>query len=532
MDPKLLEARKLLRERFDVYASHALKIKTKTQEIVPLKLNAAQQILHKAVEEELASKGRVRIVILKGRQQGLSTYVGGRLYSNVSQNPARKAMVITHAADSTRALFDMTKRYHDNVPLILKPSTRYASRRELYFNALDSGFVVGTAGADKVGRGDMFSDLHVSELAFWAPNTAKDTLNGLLQCVPDSDGTFVIIESTANGFNLFQEYWEGAVAGTNGYRAVFIPWYLQPEYTAEVPEDFEPTPDEERIIALYGLTYGQLQWRRYKIGQNGADLFKQEYPFTPEEAFLASGRPVFIPEIIAARLKEVKGPIARMALHQRSGDEKELYDFEWDHHPAGELWCYHEYDPKETYFIGADVSEGIKGLDWSVAQVLDGKRRQVSKWRGYVHPDHFGKVLYHLAKFYNDAHLIIELNNHGILPNHMLSKNYSYPHLYYTTEVDKITERESTTFGFKTSVKTKPLIIDQLRAHVRDQTIEINDKTTLDEMRTFIVTETGAMEHEKGCHDDCVMALALANHINEGSFVPVQSTDDFYVEAI
>jgi hypothetical protein len=532
VDPKLLEARKLLRERFDIYAPRALKIKTKTQEIVPLKFNAAQEILHKAVEEEMASRGRVRIVILKGRQQGLSTYVGGRLYSNVSQNTARKAMVITHAADSTRALFDMTKRYHDNAPPVVKPSTRYASRRELYFNALDSGYIVGTAGADKVGRGDMFSDLHVSELAFWAPNTAKDTLNGLLQCVPDSDGTFVFIESTANGYNLFQEYWAGAVAGTNGFRAVFIPWYLQPEYTTDVAEDFEPTPDEKRIIALYGLTYGQLQWRRYKVAQNGLDLFRQEYPFSPEEAFLASGRPVFHPEVVAARLKEVKAPIQRLALHQTGGDEKEMYQFEWDHHPAGELLVYRKFDPKETYYIGADVSEGIKGLAWSVAQVLDGKRRQVAIWRGYADPDLYTRVLYHLAKHFNDAQMIVELNNHGILPNSRLSKDYNYPNLYYTTEVDKITERESTTFGFKTSVKTKPLIIDQLRAHVRDSTIEINDRQTLEEMRTFVVTETGSMEAEKGCFDDTVMALALANHINEGSFKPVESTDDFYVQSI
>jgi hypothetical protein len=146
--------------------------------------------------------------------------------------------------------------------------------------------------------------------------------------------------------------------------------------------------------------------------------------------------------------------------------------------------------------------------------------------------DVFVKILYHLAKFYNDAQLIVELNNHGILPNSRLSKDYNYPNLYYTTEVDKITERESTTFGFRTTVKTKPLIIDQLRARVREGEIELNDKVTLTEMQTFIITESGAMEAEPGCYDDSVIAIALANHINEGTFKPIESTDDFYVEAI
>ena len=519
-----------MRENFAIYAKHALKIKTKESEVVPLVLNDAQKILHEAVEEELRTKGRVRVVILKGRQQGLSTYVGGRIFSNVTQNKARKAMVITHAADSTRALFDMTRRYYDNCPQILKPSTRYASRRELYFNQLDSAYVVATAGGDSIARGETLSDLHVSELAFWAPSSAKDNLNGLLQAVPDADGSFVFIESTANGFNLFQEYWAGAIAGTNGYRPVFIPWFLQPEYRAEVPEGFERTPAEEELVTLYRLDDEQIQWRRYKIGQNGLDLFKQEYPCTPEEAFLSSGRPVFDPDIVARRMKEVKDPIATLALESTGPDE--WRDWDWRHHPAGELRVYHPHSEKEDYFIGADVGEGKKGRDYSVATVLDGRRREVAKWRAQIDPDQFTAVLYFLAKFYNDAQLVVELNNHGILPNSRLSKDYHYPNLYYTTEIDKITEKESTTFGFRTTVKSKPLIIDQLRARQRSGDIEINDKVTLGEMQTFIIHENGEMKAENGCFDDSVIALALANHICEGTFKPVESTDDFYVEAI
>ncbi len=530
MRPEHLEARRKLKENFKLYAKHALKIRTKDGEILPLELNSAQEILDNAVAEELAAHGKVRIIILKGRQQGLSTYVGGFLYHKVSQNRARKAMVVTHHADSTRNLFDMTKRYHDNCPDLLRPSTKYSSRKELTFNGLDSAYVVATAGGTSIGRSETLSDAHVSELAFWEPSTAKDNLNGLLQAVPDTPGTHVFIESTANGFNLFRDWWEDAVAGKNGYRAVFIPWYLQKEYRSPVADDFEPTPDEQRLMEEYGLDYAQLQWRRYKIGQNGSDLFKQEYPFTPDEAFLSTGRPVFNPEIIHERLKQAKDPIQFLTLERVGPDES--FDYEWQHHPAGELRVFREFDPKESYYIGCDVAEGTRGGDWSVAQVLDGQRRQVAIWRGQPDPHRFGTILYHLGKYFGDAQLCVELNNHGILPNSRLSKDFNYPNLYYTTEIDKITERESTTFGFRTTVKSKPLIIDQLRARVREHEIEINDRLTLSEMLTFIVTESGQMEHEKGCFDDAVISLALANHINEGSFTPVKVTDEFYFEMV
>ena len=186
MDKKLIEVRKRLREDFPLYSKHALKIRTKDGTIEPLILNPAQQILQKAVDKQLKSEGKIRIIILKARQQGLSTYVGGYLYFQVSQARAKKAMVITHHADSTRALFDLTKRYHDHIPEILKPHTKYSSRREISFDALDSSYVVATAGGDNVGRGETLTHLHASELAFWSPNNASQIWNGLIQAVPDT----------------------------------------------------------------------------------------------------------------------------------------------------------------------------------------------------------------------------------------------------------------------------------------------------------------------------------------------------------
>ena len=164
MDKKLLQIRKRLLEDFSFYAKSALKIRTKAGDVAPLKLNTAQQILQDAIDKQMATEGKVRIIILKARQQGLSTHVGGYLYFSVSQSQAKKAMVIAHTADSTRQLFDMTKRYFENTPEILKPHSKYSSRRELSFDILDSSYEVATAGGDSVGRGSTITHLpHLSK---------------------------------------------------------------------------------------------------------------------------------------------------------------------------------------------------------------------------------------------------------------------------------------------------------------------------------------------------------------------------------
>ena len=523
MDKKLLQIRKRLLEDFDFYAKSALKIRTKAGDVAPLKLNTAQQILQNAIDKQMATEGKVRIIILKARQQGLSTHVGGYLYFSVSQSQAKKAMVIAHTADSTRQLFDMTKRYFENTPEILKPHSKYSSRRELSFDILDSSYEVATAGGDSVGRGSTITHLHASELAFWPRSNAEETWNGLAQAVPNTKGTAVFIESTANGVSgVFYDLWKGAVEGKNGYMPVFIPWFADETYREDVPSNFERTPDEEDLAAEYDLDDEQLMFRRRKIAQNGLELFQQEYPAYAEEAFLTSGRPVFNPEQLQQTLRDTRDLEEKLALETD----------EWVNHNRGELQTYRKHDAGEQYVIGADVAMGVRNGDYSVAQVLDSKKRQVATWRGQVHPDYFAEILYHLGHYYNEAHLIVENNSHGILTCTRLGKDMAYPNFYTEVQHDKLTDKETVKLGFTTTAKTKPLIIDQLRASMREDELELNDKTTIREMLTYIVSESGAMEAEHGCHDDCVMSLALANYVHEGAWTPVDIAQEHYLEMI
>ena len=533
--PEKVAIRLRLYDDFDYYAPNVLKIRTKESKIVPFKINEAQRRLAEVVNKQYAAEKKVRVIILKARQMGLSTWVGGRLFSRVSQRRARKAMVIAHEAKSTRALFDMTKRFYDLCPPILQPQTKYASQNAMTFGVLDSGYVVATAGGDSIGRGETLTHVHASELAFWPKSSALANFNGLMQSVPNAPDTEVYIESTANGVSgLFYDTWMAAVRGTNGFIPVFLPWYIEPAYRDPIPRDFRRIPSEIELAKKFGLDNGQLAFRRRKVAETSLAMFQQEYPCTPEEAFLTTGRPVFNPDRLQSMTVEAREqftpgvspdaigadqwpPLARMALEGTV----------FAPHSRGELYCFRAHEEHETYFIGADVGAGIN-QDWSVAQVLDSQRRQVAVWRGQAEPDFFATVLYHLGNYYNEAKVIVERNNHGILTNRVLVVDHGYTNYYTEVSFDKITDTETEHVGFLTSQKSKPLIIDKLRAEVREGTIEILDPVTLAEMKSFIVTSSGKMEAEKGCHDDTVMALALANHINDGGFTPLANTDAAY----
>ena len=152
MDAKERATRQRLKDDFPHYASRCLRILTKAGERHPLVLNEAQIFIHQQLERQLADTGRVRALILKGRQQGASTYVEGRFYWKTSHRKGVKAFILTHLDDATSNIFAMAKRYHEHCPDLVKPSTAASNAKELVFDRLDSGYKVGTAGSKGTGR--------------------------------------------------------------------------------------------------------------------------------------------------------------------------------------------------------------------------------------------------------------------------------------------------------------------------------------------------------------------------------------------
>jgi hypothetical protein len=303
-----------LRDDNETYAKACLKIRTKSGSIEPLIFNSAQKIIHQRAEKQRMETGRVRALVLKGRQQGCSTYIQGRFYHKITHRKGFKAFILTHENEATNNLFEMTQRFHDNCPELMRPQTGASSAHELTFDVLDSGYKVGTAGNKGVGRSATIQLFHGSEVAFW-PNPELHA-SGIMQAVPDAPDTEMWLESTSNGPNdFFHTMWRKAVAGESEFTAIFIPWFKQTEYAVDVPDDMAIAPDEAPLVDLYGLTKEQIVWRRNKITQlGGGDMglhrFKMEYPCTPDEAFEESGENKLIPSAsIRAAVKRNVKPI-------------------------------------------------------------------------------------------------------------------------------------------------------------------------------------------------------------------------------
>lgn len=333
-----LEFLRRMRDDFVQYAPVCLKIKTKAGTIVPLTLNKAQLYAHAMMEDQLKRTGKVRALILKARQQGFSTYVGGRFYHRASLNSGVGVFILTHEQAATDNLFNMVARYHEHTPL--RPATGAANAKELVFKKLDSGYSVATAGQKAVGRSKTIQLFHGSEVAFW-PN-AGDHFAGVGQAIPDLPGTEMILESTANGITgEFYDRWQQAEAGIGDFIAIFSPWFWEPAYRRPVPESWtintEPEGEgelsEAEIMELHGLDLEQMVWRRAKIAElKDPMLFKQEYPATPDEAFQATGHDSFIKSglVLKARKFTVENPIGPLVIGvdpARFGDD--LFAIVW-----------------------------------------------------------------------------------------------------------------------------------------------------------------------------------------------------------
>jgi hypothetical protein len=313
----LLDALRPFREDFFHYAPRALKIRTKSGTISPFVPNIAQVFIHSQIENQRREFGKVRALVLKGRQQGASTYIEGRFYWRVSLTVGQRALVLTHLGDSTDALFEMAKRYHELCPEVLRPHTGASNAKELIFDQLDSGYVVGTAGSSKgLGRGRTFQFLHASEFAFW--DNAAEHMAGLGQTVPDMPGSEIIKESTANGVgNPFHQDWQAAERGESDYVPIFVPWFWDTDYMRERPRGFSLSAEESAYMQRYRLSDEQMAWRRAKLNDDmrgDVDLFDQEYPAEPLLAFKkVSGDPLIAQTLVTraqdpALVVEATGP--------------------------------------------------------------------------------------------------------------------------------------------------------------------------------------------------------------------------------
>jgi hypothetical protein len=311
LDQILRDAR--LRDDLEFFSAHALKLRPKAGPFEPLNFNSAQRKLHGFIEDQKRKTGRVRVIVLKGRQMGVSTYVAARFYHRTINSPGLRTIILGHERRASSNLFGIVKRFHENLPDDLRPSVGTSNAEELIFDKIDSGYIVAVASGDATGRSATAQLLHASEAAFWDDLPLQ--MASLMQTVPDLDATEIIIESTANGYNDFHSLWRKAEAGESEFQAVFLPWNLDPGYRRKVDVDFVMDEEERKLAELHNLDSEQIAWRRAKINQLGSpEYFRQEYPLTPSEAYVSSTFDSFIPADLVLQARgqkdiEAYGPV-------------------------------------------------------------------------------------------------------------------------------------------------------------------------------------------------------------------------------
>ena len=495
---------------FTSFASEQIKIITKdtSKGFVPFNFNDCQIKITEALQEQQDKTGRVRAIILKARQQGISTYCAGRVFWKSYFSPHSRSVVMAHDSATSDALFSMSKNLIRNMEGNLVPNEITSNAKEIKIQspAYKDKDAVGsyrlyTAGSPEAGRGTTPTIAHLSEIAFWTHD--EKILAGLFQGISQAEGTEVILESTANGAQgEFYRLWKGAVAGENEYLPIFLPWFITPEYRRTAPEGMELTLEEEEIVENYKLDLDQMYWRRLKIAEGGKLKFQQEYPATADEAFIVSGSNVF-------NIEKLNSLIPRAEQRRSEWDPSSKM---FDENKEGNLSIYEYPKWEEPYVIGADVSLGV-GQDYSAAVVMNNSYEIVAVYRNNrIDPSMWGELLFYLGRYYNNAFLAVESNSMGIATLQKLEQ-MGYLNLYKQTKMANVSNEEGMRLGFRTTSASKPVIIGNLKNLIDNEDIMIPAPILIRELKDYIATASGKTEAAPGCYDDTVISLAICAEV-------------------
>lgn len=523
------------------YCENLLWIRTKKQTLTKLRFNDAQNNLYDVIRRQAAQGKPIRLIVLKGRQEGISTVTEALMFQDTVTRPNVKTLIVAHESTATANLFKMNKLFYDSLPSGVQPMRKNSNAKELVFEnpakdarakrrrpGLRSSIRCQTAGKGGVGRSDTLTNVHISEYAFW-PKNKDELLLGIMQAVPDEPDTMVVVESTANGYDHFKRLWDDAVSGVNEWTPVFLPWYLEPGYRKIVPEGIVWDEEEERLRRDFGLDDEQLMWRRWCIKANcgnDPDMFRQEYPNTPDEAFLLSGDGYFDNDALAVQRMHAPEPAAvgwfEFPEPAEMGDIPR--DWRFRERTKGTIRIWNHPEKGVPYVLGGDTAG--EGSDRFTAHVLDNRTgAQVAELQMPLSEIQYARQIYCLGRYYNDALVAVEIN-HSTYPEVKLEE-WHYPKLYQRERFDTYKNRMVPSLGWVTSTKTRPQMLAALHTVMEEAPELVVSAWTLGEMITFVYDENRKPQAAAGEHDDLVIAAAIAHSVRGQQRYTVQEgTDD------
>ena len=461
----------------ELLCSALLRIRDKNGKLVPLRAND--------VQKDFSSSCGKRSIILKARQMGISTWVAARFFIHIITHQGALAVEVAHTQSSAEQLFKIVHRFWANLPKWLREGALKPSRanvRQIVFPLLDSEYRVETAADPDAGRGLTIHCLHASEVARW-PRDPHETLASLRAAlVPDGEE---VLESTPNGAHgVFYQAWQQAEE--TGHVRHFYPWWKERGYRLTTDGLGELTEEEQVLIHEHKLDAEQVAYRR-SLKKRFGNLAPQEFAEDAESCFLASGDCCFDLTAIDARMDEVM-----------AGDMPEERD---------KLTMFCPPLERRQYIIGVDTSSGGNRSDFACAQVIDRiSGMQCAELHGHLPPVEFAARLIKLAKQYNDALLAVEVNQHGNGVVSLLQHLHRWHNLYHG---------KNGAAGFVTDGASRPALITAIGTVLICAPEMFVSPRLLREMRTFVRDSAGRPAAAPGCHDDTVMAMAIALHVRD-----------------
>ncbi|MEO8735613.1 MAG: terminase [Edaphobacter sp.] len=455
-------------------AGELLKVRDREGVERPLRANAVQR--------EFERRRGQRNIVLKARQMGLTTWVAARFFLKTITARGVMTVQVAHTREAAEGIFRMAQRFWECLPEKLREGPLRRSRAnvgQMRFAALDSEFRVLSAGDEGAGRGLTMQNLHCSEVSRW-PGDAVETLAGLRAAL--SPGGEMVIESTPNGaYGCFYEEWGQAGSDGSGVVRHFFPWWMEEAYVASAVTDF--TEDEWTLILAHGLTARQIGFRR-GLEASYRGLRSQEFAEDAETCFKATGDCCFEVPAIESRLAAVDEP----AETRRNG--------------ALQVWL--PPVPDKEYLVAVDTAGGGADGDFAAVQVIELEAGlQCAELQQRLGTLDLARVAAALAREYSGAMIAVERNNHGAGVLAYLDAVERYARVY----------EQGGMAGWFTSAGNKPAMISRLGALLVESPGMFYSRRLLGECRTFISMAGGGTGAANGAHDDCLMAMAVAQAV-------------------
>ena len=453
-------------------AEKLLRVRDRNGVLRGLRANAAQYAYERL-------RGRANIV-LKARQMGCTTWVAGRFFLKTITQRGVLTVQVAHTREAAEGIFGIVQRMWENLPTPLREGPLVRSRAnvgQMVFPKLDSEFRVVSAAEDNAGRGLSIQNLHCSEVARW-PGDATATLAGLRAALaPEGE---VCLESTPQGaYGCFYEEWMQAAA--TGVVRHFLPWWMEPAYVAGKAEDW--SAEERALVEAHGLTARQIGFRRV-LERRYRGLRSQEFAEDALTCFRATGDCCFEVGAIEERMDTLPGP-----METRRG---------------GALQVWLPPMPGRDYIVAVDTAGGGVDGDFAAIQVVElATGLQCAELQQRIPLLELAKVAAALAREYLGALIVVERNNHGAGVLAYLDASERYRRVY---EQDGVA-------GWLTSAASKAAMVSRLGALLAESPGIFLSRRLLGECRTFVTVGAGRTGAANGAHDDCVMAMAIAQAV-------------------